>query len=384
MECRRATPEDAESILRFWNDSGASMGATDEVRDVRRVTEDPAAVLLLALIDGTIVGSLLGTFDGWRGNLYRLVVAPEHRRQGIGRRLVRLVEQVFLEWGVKRTTVLIEVDRPWAMEFWSAVGYPRDEHVVRHVGVHSLPVTKSAALCPPLRRPLLVVISADAEWAPIKDVLKPPHMEQSPYGDSFTYPVADEQVVFFHGGWGKIAAAASTDYAISRWQPEVLINLGTCGGIEGRAERGEKLLVTRTVTYDIHEAMGGSADAIRAYTTDIDLTWLDGSFPIQVRHIPLVSGDRDLVPSDVPDLVRRFDAVAGDWESGAIAYVASRRNTRLLIVRAVSDLVNTQGGEAIGNFPLFQNEAARVMQSLLDDLAKLVPYIRTRCQGTAG
>ena len=138
MECRRATPEDAESILRFWNDSGASMGATDEVRDVRRVTENPGAVLLLALIDGTIVGSLLGTFDGWRGNLYRLVVAPEHRRQGIGRRLVRLVEQVFLEWGVKRTTVLIEVDRPWAMEFWSAVGYPRDEHVVRHVGVHSL------------------------------------------------------------------------------------------------------------------------------------------------------------------------------------------------------------------------------------------------------
>ena len=42
---RRATPEDAESILRFWNDSGASMGATDEVRHVRRVTENPAAVL---------------------------------------------------------------------------------------------------------------------------------------------------------------------------------------------------------------------------------------------------------------------------------------------------------------------------------------------------
>jgi adenosylhomocysteine nucleosidase len=182
---------------------------------------------------------------------------------------------------------------------------------------------------------------------------------------------------------GKIAAAASTEYAIGRWHPEVLINLGTCGGIEGRAQRGEKLLVTRTVTYDIHEAIGDSAEAIRAYTTDIDLTWLDGSFPIQARRVPLVSGDRDLVPSDVSDLIRRFDAVAGDWESGAIAYVASRRNTRLLIVRAVSDLVNTQGGEAIGNLTRFQNEAARLMRSLLDDLARLVPYIRTRCQETA-
>lgn len=380
MEFRRATPEDAESILRFWNDAGASMSATDEAKYVRRVTENPAAVLVLALIDGTIVGSLLGTFDGWRGNLYRLVVAPDHRRQGIGRRLVHLVEQVFLEWGVKRTTVLVEVDRPSAMAFWPAVGYPRDQHVVRHVGIRSTPDAKGASLYPHLRRPVVVVISANAEWAPIKEVLKPLLLERSPYGEAFTHSIADEQVVFFHGGWGKIAAAASTDYAISRWQPEVLINMGTCGGIEGRAHRGEKLLVTRTITYDIHEAIGDSTEAICAYTTDIDLTWLDGSFPIQVRPVPLVSGDRDLVPADVPDLIRRFAAVAGDWESSAIAYVASRRNTRLLIVRAVSDLVSTQGGEATGNLPLFQNEAARLMRSLLDDLAKLVPYIRTRCQ----
>jgi hypothetical protein len=44
--------------------------------------------------------------------------------------------------------------------------------------------------------------------------------------------------------------------------------------LQGRAERGEKLLVTRTITYDIHEAIGDSAEAIRAYSADIDLTWL--------------------------------------------------------------------------------------------------------------
>jgi len=139
LEFRRANPDDAESILRFWNDAGASMSTTDEVGCVRRVTENPAAVLLLAVMEDTIVGSLLGTFDGWRGNLYRLVVAPEHRRLGIGRRLVREVEQIFRQWGVKRPTVLVEVDRPWAIDFWSAVGYPRDERIVRHVGIHAWP-----------------------------------------------------------------------------------------------------------------------------------------------------------------------------------------------------------------------------------------------------
>ena len=46
---------------------------------------------------------------------------------------VRQVERVFAGWGVRRITVLIEVGRPWAMDFWTAVGYPRDDRIVRHV-----------------------------------------------------------------------------------------------------------------------------------------------------------------------------------------------------------------------------------------------------------
>lgn len=110
------------------------MRATDGIDQVRRVMLNPLAVMLLATMDGAVVGTLLGTFDGWRGNMYRLVVHPNHRRRGIARQLVRRVEQVFVEWGVHRTTVLIEVDRPWAARFWTAAGYPRDHHVVRHVG----------------------------------------------------------------------------------------------------------------------------------------------------------------------------------------------------------------------------------------------------------
>ena len=139
MNIRRATPADAEFVLQFWKDSGASMSATDESEYVRRALQHPSAVLLLAVVENQIIGSVLGTFDGWRGNLYRLVVSPEHRRQGVARQLVRRIEGMFAEWGVRRVTVLVEVDRPWAAEFWTAVGYPRDEHIVRHLGVIESP-----------------------------------------------------------------------------------------------------------------------------------------------------------------------------------------------------------------------------------------------------
>jgi adenosylhomocysteine nucleosidase len=227
---------------------------------------------------------------------------------------------------------------------------------------------------------IVVLVSADAEWAAVKEYSSPECVEPTPYGECFTRAVGNEEVLFFHGGWGKIAAAAATEYAINRWRPDVLINIGTCGGIEGRVERGEKLLVTRAITYDVQEAIGDSLEAIRSYTTDIEVTWLDDSLPLEARRVSMVSGDRDLVPSQVSELIDRFDAVAADWESGAIAWVAHRRRVRLLIVRAVSDLVNTQAGEAIGSVAVFEAAARRLMRVLLGDLGTLVPYVLARCR----
>ena len=131
---RNARVLDAEAVVRFWHESGASMGAHDTVDRVRRAIEQPTAVMVLAVAGADIVGTLLGSYDGWRGNMYRLVVHPNRRREGIARELVRRVERAFADWGVERVTVLIEVDRPWAVQFWTAVGYPRDHHIVRHVG----------------------------------------------------------------------------------------------------------------------------------------------------------------------------------------------------------------------------------------------------------
>ena len=67
-----------------------------------------------------------------------------------------------------------------------------------------------------------------------------------------------EPVLFFHGGWGKIAAAASTQYVIDRWSPTLLVNLGTCGGFEGEIEKGTIRLILRGVT-DLVGSSGGEA-----------------------------------------------------------------------------------------------------------------------------
>ncbi|MDO8754557.1 MAG: hypothetical protein Q7J80_11735, partial [Anaerolineales bacterium] len=75
----------------------------------------------------------------------------------------------------------------------------------------------------------VVLISANAEWRVIKEMY--PHLEtnQSPYGEFADLTFDLRPVTLFHGGWGKISTAASTQYVIDHFKPDLLINLGTCG-----------------------------------------------------------------------------------------------------------------------------------------------------------
>ncbi len=219
--------------------------------------------------------------------------------------------------------------------------------------------------------PVVVLISADAEWAAVRKLFPNASVREYPLGEWF--PVAVNSggrslpAAFVHGGWGKISAAASAQYAVDRWQPRLLVNLGTCGGFEGAVKVGDVILARRTVVYDIVEQMADYDEAIEHYSTDIDLSWV-GNPPMSVIRSVLVSGDRDLLPEDIAWLRERFDAVAGDWESGAIAYVAKRNGVRCLILRGVSDVVGSEGSEAYGNLELYRWRTEEIMTKLVAGL----------------
>jgi adenosylhomocysteine nucleosidase len=223
----------------------------------------------------------------------------------------------------------------------------------------------------------MVLISADVEWRAVLSLLGPEREETSPVGEWFTFPLeaTAEPVIFFHGGWGKISAAASTQYVIDRWSPHLLFNLGTCGGFLGEVERGEILLVERTLVYDIVEQMGDPEAHLAHYSSRLDVSWLPEppKLPHPVRCALLISGDRDIVAEEIPELKQRYGAIAADWESGAIAWVAARNQTRLVILRGVTDLVSSEGGEAyLGNMQLFVENTQEIMGRLLSALPQWI------------
>ena len=128
---RRCDADDAESLLALWSAAGSSPSVTDTVADVRRAIGHPEGAVFVAEIDGAVVGSLIATWDGWRGNMYRLAVLPQYRRQGIATALVREGEAELRRRGARRTSAIVLIDAEHADGFWTHSGYIRQHEAGR-------------------------------------------------------------------------------------------------------------------------------------------------------------------------------------------------------------------------------------------------------------
>jgi len=222
---------------------------------------------------------------------------------------------------------------------------------------------------------IVVLICADIEWKILLQYYPSAVLFTSLLGEWFESEISHRRVVFFHGGWGKIHSASSTQYCIDQWHPSLVINLGTCGGIQGRSNVGELIMADRTVVYDIYERMGDPQEAIQFYTSDMDRYGLElNQFP-QLRYATIVSADRDLAASELEELVQLYDAVAGDWESGSIAFVTRRNKIPCIIIRGVSDVVGETGSAAYQNILYFEKYTEQIMKDLLVLLPQVIKNI---------
>jgi adenosylhomocysteine nucleosidase len=219
-----------------------------------------------------------------------------------------------------------------------------------------------------------IIISANAEWEGVKLLYPKAEMEHYPYGECFNTNLNDLPVTFFHTGWGKTASAGALQHILAIHSPDLVVNLGTCGGFAGVVNRGDIILVERTFMYDIVELME-DFDISDYYASALDLSWLAGTYPYSVRRGTIASADSDLPPEKIP-LLKSNGAIAADWESAALAWVARKNNARLLILRAVSDIVSEQGGEAYDNIEVFKERAKEIMSQLIGQLPEWLNAVR--------
>src|SRR3954447_2166406 len=89
---RPCRDQDIPAVLALWQRAEAIPRPTDHPTALLLRLQRDRDLFVLAWDGDHLVGSLMGGWDGWRGNMYRLAVDPAVRRQGIAARLVAEVE----------------------------------------------------------------------------------------------------------------------------------------------------------------------------------------------------------------------------------------------------------------------------------------------------
>ncbi|CAD6524150.1 Acetyltransferase YpeA [Paraburkholderia hiiakae] len=127
---------DTEAVIALW------LQAFPEYNDTSRPHRNPRLSIANKLgtqpelffvairndgdVDGALVGTAMAGYDGHRGWLYSVAVAPEARRDGLGTRLVRHAENALATMGCLKLNLQVLTDKAEVLAFYERLGYRAD------------------------------------------------------------------------------------------------------------------------------------------------------------------------------------------------------------------------------------------------------------------
>jgi hypothetical protein len=94
----------------------------------RKLGADPE-LLLVGHAEARLVATAMGGWDGHRGWLYQVAVAPEARGRGHGRAIVEAMEALLRARGCAKLNLQVLATNPAAVGFWRQLGYRVEERV---------------------------------------------------------------------------------------------------------------------------------------------------------------------------------------------------------------------------------------------------------------
>jgi ribosomal protein S18 acetylase RimI-like enzyme len=120
---------DVPALAALWEACGLTRPWNDPTSDARLAIEG-ATSAILGLRDGdALIASVMVGFDGHRGWVYYLAVAPDRRREGLGRQLMDAAEAWLRARGAPKLQLMVRSNNADALGFYEALGLERQEVV---------------------------------------------------------------------------------------------------------------------------------------------------------------------------------------------------------------------------------------------------------------
>jgi ribosomal protein S18 acetylase RimI-like enzyme len=126
LHIRSFQDADGPAIITLWRCCGLLVPHNDPARDIQRKMTVGRELFLVGELDETIIASAMGGYEGHRGWVNYLAVAPPQRGLGRGRAIMAALEQQLLALGCPKINLMVRDSNSEAIAFYRALGYQVD------------------------------------------------------------------------------------------------------------------------------------------------------------------------------------------------------------------------------------------------------------------
>ncbi|PFG42270.1 ribosomal protein S18 acetylase RimI-like enzyme [Isoptericola jiangsuensis] len=114
---------DVEGVVALWEACDLTRAWNDPHRDVAAARRNPTSTVLVARDGDTVVGSAMAGYEGHRGWLYYVAVAPGRRGTGLGRQVVTAAEDWLHAAGAHKVRLMVRTTNTAVLGFYAGLGY---------------------------------------------------------------------------------------------------------------------------------------------------------------------------------------------------------------------------------------------------------------------
>lgn len=159
------------------------------------------------------------------------------------------------------------------------------------------------------------------------------------------YETNDYQLIIVNCGAGEIAASSATQFLISEYKVDLIVNFGVVGGLTEEMSKTKVCVVDKVVHYDFDTSMVDNVEVGRyldypSIYIPTTKELVDKSLEVEpdLKKVTCASGDKFIAdPNKKIELNKLFKADICEMEAAGIVLTCNRNNIPCLLIKIVSD-----------------------------------------------
>lgn len=127
MKIRKFSESDRKAVIHLWQVCELTRPWNDPDLDISRKLSVQAELFLVGELEGEVVASVMGGYDGHRGSVFYLAVAPQCQGRGYGSSLMAEIQRLLVSIGCPKLNIVVRTSNKRVLAFYKHLGYETDD-----------------------------------------------------------------------------------------------------------------------------------------------------------------------------------------------------------------------------------------------------------------